>query len=185
MANIVFSYLLYLQVSGHFTSSPACSRLFGYDMPETNRRYFQARGINDLWRRINVYWKDFMVKIVYFPAYFKLRKLGTLQAELLSTTLVIVVTWFLHAYQFFWLKGQLRVTAVDSLFWVILGSAMLANVWFENKHKKRLPVAGWRGRLGYGLQVATTFSFMALLWSMWSASSFADWLVFLRTGSQP
>jgi hypothetical protein len=185
VAKIIFSYLLYLQVSGQFHIIAGMLCLFGYDMPETNRRYFLARGINDLWRRINIYWKDFMVKIVYFPAYFKLRKLGTLQAELLGTFLVIVVTWFLHAYQFFWLKGQFRVTAVDSLFWAILGSCMLVNVWFENRHKKRLTVAGWRGRLGYGLQVAATFSFMALLWSMWSANSFADWLVFLQTGSRP
>jgi hypothetical protein len=184
IAKIVFSYLLYLRVSGQFHIIAGMLCLFGYDMPETNRLYYLARGINDLWRRINVYWKDFMVKIVYFPAYFKLRKLGTLQAELLGTLLVIVVTWFLHAYQFFWLKGQFRVSAVDSLFWTILGSCMLVNVWFENKHKKRLPVAGWRGRLGYGLQVAATFSFMALLWSMWSAHSLADWLYFLRHGTE-
>jgi hypothetical protein len=185
IVKVISTYLLYLKVSGQFHIIAGMLCLFGYDMPETNRRYFLARGINDSWRRINIYWKDFMVKIVYFPAYFKLRKLGTLQAELLGTTLVIIVTWFLHAYQFFWLKGQFRVTATDSLFWAILGSCMLVNVWFENKHKKRLPVAGWRGRLKYGLQVAATFSFMALLWSMWSSDSIADWLYLLRTGSRP
>jgi hypothetical protein len=185
IVKVISTYLLYLKVSGQFHIIAGMLCLFGYDMPETNRRYFLARGINDSWRRINIYWKDFMVKIVYFPAYFKLRKLGTLQAELLGTTLVIIVTWFLHAYQFFWLKGQFRVTATDSLFWTILGSCMLVNVWFENKHKKRLPVAGWRGWLKYGLQVAATFSFMALLWSMWSSDNIADWLYFLRTGSQP
>jgi hypothetical protein len=185
VAKVISSYLLYLKVSGQFHIIAGMLCLFGYDMPETNRRYFLARGINDFWRRINIYWKDFMVKIVYFPAYFKLRRWGVLQAELLGTLLVIVATWFLHVYQFFWLKGQFRVTAVDSLFWAILGSCMLVNVWFENKHKKRLPVAGWRGRLGYSLQVGATFSFMALLWSMWSASSITDWLYFLRTGAEP
>jgi hypothetical protein len=154
-------------------------------MPETNRKYFLARGINDLWRRINIYWKDFMVKIVYFPAYFKLRKLGTPRAELLSTLLVIVVTWLLHAYQFYWLKGQFHLTVTDGLFWAILGFFMLVNVWFEYKFKKRLPAAGWQGRVKYGLQVLATFSFMAMLWSLWSANSLSDWFVFLRTGSEP
>jgi hypothetical protein len=182
---IVFCYMLYLRVSGQFHIITGMLCLFGYDLPETMRRYFLASSINDLWRRNNIYWKDFMAKVIYFPAYFKLRKLGTLQAELLGTSLVVVVTWFLHAYQFFWLKGQFRVTGNDALFWAILGSVMLVNVWFESKHKKRLPVPGWRGRLGHGLQVAATFSFMAILWSMWSADSIADWLYFLHTGSQP
>lgn len=181
----VFAFMLYLRVSGQFHIIAGMLCLFGYDVPETNRKYFLARGINDLWRRINIYWKDFMVKIVYFPAYFKLRKLGTPRAELLSTLLVIVVTWLLHAYQFFWLKGQFHITVTDSLFWAILGSFMLLNVWYEYKYKKRLPVPGWQNRLKEGLQVLATFSFMAMLWSLWSANSIADWLIFLRTGSEP
>lgn len=182
---IVFCYMLYLRVSGQFHIITGMLMLFGYDLPETMRRYFLARSINDLWRRNNIYWKDFMAKVIYFPAYFKLRKLGTLQAELLGTLLVIVVTWFLHAYQFFWLKGSFRITANDSLFWAILGFMMLINVWYEFKHKKSLPLTGWQGRLKVGLQVVATFSFMAILWSMWSADSLPDWLYFLRTGSQP
>jgi len=185
VAKCIFSYLLYLQVSGQFHIIAGMLCLFGYDMPETNRKYFLACGVSDLWRRINIYWKDFMVKIVYFPAYFKLRRLGTLQAELLSTVLVIVVTWFFHGYQFFWLKGQFHFTTIDSLFWAVLGSVMLVNVWYENKHKKGLAVTGWSGRLKYGLGVAATFCFMALIWSMWSANSLSDWIVFLRTGSEP
>jgi len=181
----VFAYMLYLRVSGQFHIIAGMLCLFGYDMPKTNRKYFLARGINDLWRRINIYWKDFMVKIVYFPAYFKLRKLGTPKAELLSTLLVIVVTWLLHAYQFFWLKGQFHLTVTDGLFWAILGFFMLVNVWFEYKYKKRPQVPGWQTRLKYGLQVLATFSFMAMLWSLWSANSLSDWIVFLRTGSEP
>jgi alginate O-acetyltransferase complex protein AlgI len=183
VAKIVFSYLLYLRISGQFHVIAGMLCLFGYDMPETNRRYFLAHSINDFWRRANIYWKDFMVKIIYFPAYFKLRRKGALQAELLSTLLVIVATWFLHAYQFFWLKGQFRVTANDSLFWAILGTVMLANVWVENRNRRRLPRTGWRAGFQNALQIAATFSFIAILWSMWSANSVADWLYFLRTGT--
>jgi len=182
---IISSYLLYLRVSGQFHIIAGMLCLFGYDMPETNRRYFLARGINDLWRRINIYWKDFMVKIVYYPAYFKLRRWGVLPAELLGTMLVVLVTWFLHVYQFFWLKGQIRVTTTDSLFWAILGTCMLANVWVEHQHKKSPPKAGWRGLTQHFLQVAATFSFVAILWSLWSANSITDWLYFLRTGAEP
>jgi hypothetical protein len=33
------------------------------------------------------------------------------------------------------------------------------------------------------LQIAATFSFMAILWSMWSNDSLADWFSFLHTGN--
>ena len=152
-------------------------------MPETNHRYLLAHSINDFWRRINIYWKDFMVKIFYYPAYFKLRRRGILQAEILATMLVVVATWFLHACQFFWLKGQFRVTYNDTLFWAILGAMMLANVWIDNQHKKRLPKTGWSARLQNAAQIAATFAFIALLWSMWSADSITEWFYFLRSGN--
>jgi hypothetical protein len=180
---IIFSYLLYLRVSGQFHIIVGMLHLFGYDLPPTNRRYLLAHSINDLWRRINIYWKDFMVKIVYFPAYFEMRRKGELRAQLLGTALVVVVTWFLHAYQFFWLQGQFRMSVNDTLFWIILGTAMVVNVWIENKRKKRLPNTGWSGRVQEAVQIAIMFTFMAVLWSMWSSDSLTEWFYFLRSGS--
>src|SRR5271169_5682196 len=116
VVKIIGCYLLYLRVSGQFHIIVGMLCLFGYDLPETNHRYFLAHSINDMWRRMNIYWKEFMVKIVYFPAYFKLRRRGALQAELLSTLLVIVTTYFLHAYQFFLLRGKVRLSVNDAVF---------------------------------------------------------------------
>jgi len=180
---VIACYLLYLRVSGQFHIIAGMLCLFGYDLPETNHRYFLAHSINDMWRRMNIYWKDFMVKIVYFPAYFKLRRRGALRAELLSTVLVVIVTYVLHAYQFFWLKGKFRLSLNDALFWTILGSAMLVNVWIEFKNRNRPARSGWGGRLQNAAQIAATFTFMALLWSMWSADSLTEWFDFLRSGN--
>jgi alginate O-acetyltransferase complex protein AlgI len=180
---IVCTYLLYLRVSGQFHIIVGMLKLFGYDLPETNHRYLLARSVNDFWRRANIYWKDFMVKICYFPAYFKLRRNGDLQAKLLATALVVVVTWFLHAYQFFWLQGQFRVTVNDTLFWAILGTMMMVNVWMEGNAKKRPSATGWTARAQEALQIAVTFAFIAALWSMWSADSLTEWFYFLRSGN--
>jgi alginate O-acetyltransferase complex protein AlgI len=183
VVKVIACYLLYLRISGQFHIIAGMLCLFGYDMPETNHRYLLAHSINDMWRRMNIYWKDFMVKIVYFPAYFKLRRGGALRAELLSTVLVIVATYVLHAYQFFWLKGRFRVAVNDALFWTILGSVMLLNVWIEFKTRGRPGRSGWGARLQNAAQIAATFAFMALLWSMWSADSLTEWLYFLRSGN--
>jgi alginate O-acetyltransferase complex protein AlgI len=183
VVKVIACYLMYLRVSGQFHIIAGMLCLFGYDMPETNHRYFLAHSINDMWRRINIYWKDFMVKIVYFPAYFKLRRQGALRAELLSTILVVVATYVLHAYQFFWIRGKLRLSVNDALFWTILGSAMLVNVWIEFKTRNRPAPSGWGARLQNAAQIAATFAFMALLWSMWNADSLTEWFYFLRSGN--
>ena len=183
VVKVVACYLLYLRVSGQFHIIAGMLCLFGYDMPETNHRYFLAHSINDLWRRMNIYWKDFMVKIVYLPAYFKLRRGGTLRAELISTMLVVAATYFLHAYQFFWLKGKLRLAVNDALFWLILGSLMMVNVWIEFRNRNRPPRPGLGARLQKAAQIAAIFAFMAVLWSMWSADSLTEWFYFLHSGN--
>jgi alginate O-acetyltransferase complex protein AlgI len=180
---IVSSYLLYLRVSGQFHIIVGMLLLFGYDLPETHHRYFLASGINDLWRRINIYWKDFMVKIFYFPAYFKLRRKGDIRAQILATLLVFFGTWFLHIYQYFWLRGGTHVSLNDALFWSILCAFVCWEVLAGGSRRKRLPGTGWKASLSRGARVAGTFALMSLLWSMWSANSLTEWLQFLRTGN--
>ncbi len=147
VVKVVSCYLLYLRISGQFHIIAGMLCLFGYDLPETNHRYLLANSVNDLWRRNNIYWKDFMVKVVYFPAYFKLRRNGEVRGQLLATMMVFITTWFLHAYQFFWLQGKFRVTVNDTLFWAILGGIIMLQVWLASRRRKRLPQTGWMPRL--------------------------------------
>jgi alginate O-acetyltransferase complex protein AlgI len=182
-AKMALIFLLYLRISGQFHIIVGMLHLFGYDLPETNRYYLLAAGINDLWRRINIYWKDFMVKVFYFPAYFKLRRNGELRAKLLATSLVFFATWFLHAYQFFWIQGKLPITVTDTVFWIILGSIAVTEVWIQSTRPKREPRTGWALRLSNAAQIAGTFALMSILWSMWSANSMSEWFYFLKTGN--
>ena len=87
---MTYGYLLYTRVSGQFHIAVGMLCLFGYRLPETHRRYLLAHSIENLWRRINIYWKDFMWKMVYLPAYFALRKSGDLRARVLATALVLL-----------------------------------------------------------------------------------------------
>jgi hypothetical protein len=179
---IACNFLLYMRISGQFHIIAGMMCLFGYDMPETNRRYLLSSSISDFWRRANIYWKDFMVKIFYFPAYFKMRRNGELRAQLLGTALVFVVTWFLHAYQFFWLQGKFRVTYNDSLFWIILGSFVVADTWIAARRGKRPEGSRPKSRFRNALRIVATFTLISVLWSMWSANSLSEWFDFLRTG---
>jgi alginate O-acetyltransferase complex protein AlgI len=175
-ANMVLTYLLFLNVSGRFHIIAGMLHLFGYDLPETNRRFFLSRGFVDMFRRFNIYWKDFMMKTVYYPFYFKFRKRGDFRARLGATAAVFVVSWALHPYQTFWLIGDttfFRLT--DAIFWTIIGGGVVATVWYTENHKPpKRPI--WQTRTLHGVQIAATFAFMAVLWTMWSSLSFSSFL---------
>ena len=91
---LVANFLLYLRVSGLFHLIVGLLYLFGFRLPETHNRYLLASSFTDFWRRINIYWKDFMQKVFYYPAVFRLRKLGTTKAMVIATLYVFMLTWF-------------------------------------------------------------------------------------------
>ena len=77
MQFLLATFLLYLRVSGQFHLIVGVLHLFGFRLPETHHLYFLASSFTDFWRRINIYWKDFMMKLVYYPSFFRLQRLGT------------------------------------------------------------------------------------------------------------
>lgn len=188
ITTMVLTFLLYLNVSGKFHLIVGMLHLFGYDLPETNRRYLLASSFADFWRRANIYWKDFMVKIVYFPVYFKMRKKGEVAAQVVATATVFLVTWAFHSYQFFWIRGQFILSWPDTLFWLILGLLVIANVLYETRHpKRRQPDSSWRARAVHTVQVLATFTVITTLWSLWSSPSVGAFLYlmthWIRSGS--
>ena len=90
-------FLLYLRVSGQFHIIVGMLHLFGFNLPETHHLYFLSSSFTDFWRRINIYWKDFMMKIFYYPAYFALRKRGeTMALRGVDDARCSSRTWVLH-----------------------------------------------------------------------------------------
>lgn len=180
MQYLVANFLLYLRVSGLFHLVVGMLYLFGFRLPETHNRYLLASSFTDFWRRINIYWKEFMLKVFYYPAVFKLRKLGTTKAMVLATMYVFLLTWFLHAYQWFWLRGTALLVWQDVLFWVILGGLVVLNALYEIKYGRNRSlgksVQTWRSAGIVTLKTFATFWFICVLWSFWTAESISDWL---------
>ncbi|HEX6136129.1 MAG TPA: hypothetical protein VF059_00575, partial [Casimicrobiaceae bacterium] len=177
---VVSNFLLYLRVSGLFHLVVGMLYLFGFRLPETHHQYLLASSFTDFWRRINIYWKDFMLKIFYYPAYFRLRKAGPLAALVVSTLFVFVMTWLLHAYQWFWLRGTALLVWQDVLFWTILGVVVVVNAVYEDRHGRRRSL-GQRSRdlrawLGLTLRTLATFTAICILWSFWTSESVSEWL---------
>jgi D-alanyl-lipoteichoic acid acyltransferase DltB (MBOAT superfamily) len=177
---LLANFLLYLRISGLFHLVVGMLHLFGFHLPETNHRYYLASSFTDFWRRINIYWKDFMMKVVYYPAYFKLRRWGAPSALVLSTLLVFFATWLLHSYQWFWLLGSVLLSWTDVLFWATLGLLLVANSLYETRHGRKRSLAprslSVREAASVGLRTAGTFVIICILWSLWTSPSLGDWL---------
>jgi len=173
----VTSYLVYLLISGLFHLAIGILCLFGFDLPETHKNYLLATGFNDYWRRINIYWKEFMAKTVFFPVFMRARKLGQIPGLVISTAIVFLITWLLHSYQHFWLQAAFPVSMVDGLFWGIFGLLVIINTIYQAKSKPKPKPKGWdfRYALRLSIQTAAMFVLMCLLWSMWRTPVLSEW----------
>ena len=185
---LVCNYLLYLRVSGQFHMACGMLHLFGFQLPETHHHYLLATGFTDYWRRINIYWKDFMVRIVFNPVVFRLKRRPQPVALAVATLAVFLSTWLLHAYQSFWLRGTWGLGAPDALFWGILGVLVLINVQLDARGTRarapRSATPSPRRVAVRALKVAGTFATIALLWSLWSSPSVGAWLEMLSRGAR-
>jgi D-alanyl-lipoteichoic acid acyltransferase DltB (MBOAT superfamily) len=177
---LVANFGLYLKISGLFHFVVGILALFGFNLPETHTRFYFANSFIDFWRRINIYWKDFMQKMVFTPSYMQFKKLGVshLTGVSLSILVVFLATWALHTYQWFWITGTYLFAMTDMLFWAILGVLLIGQTLLEARPK---PAAVARGgligpRTLLVVRTVCTFLFICLLWSFWTSPTVEDWL---------
>jgi hypothetical protein len=174
---LVSNVLLYLRVAGSFHLIVGVLHLFGFVLPVTNRRFFLAESFNDYWRRVNIYYKDFIMKVIYYPITFRLKAWGTTKSLVVATSVAFALTWLLHSYQLFWLRGEFPIQAQEAVFWGALGALVVVNSLWEMRPGRRAPKRNPtpRYRIGRALRTAGTFAVITLLWSVWNTDSLAQW----------
>lgn len=173
---ILATFLLYLRVSGQFHLIVGVLHLFGFRLPDTHHLYYFASGFVDFWRRINIYWKEYMTKLVYYPSYFRLRRFGKNFGLVSATVVVFLVTWVLHSYQWFWLRGDFPIRAQDGLFWGTLAVLVSIDAWRQmNRPAKRSRMHGSVWSASLALRTLGTFATISVLWSLWSTDSLSEW----------
>ena len=184
---LIANFLLYLRVSGLFHLVIGLLHLFGFALPETHKLYYLSSSFTDFWRRINIYWKDFMMKVFYYPIYFRLKHLGATTALVISTFLVFMLTWLLHSYQWFWLRGTFPLEWQDGAFWGILAVLVVINsVWEVKKGRRRqLGKVHWYSRqsLLKACNILAIFIAICSLWSLWTSESLESWLAMWRAAA--
>jgi hypothetical protein len=174
---ILPTFLLILRIIGLYHVLTGIIMMYGYNLPPIFNNLFFATGFSDLWKRINVYWKNFIIKIFYYPIYFRVKRIGVLPGMILTTFICFQVSWALHQWQWYWLKGSAPITLVDGLFWTAFGSLVAYNVWLQSRPKDKNkiynPVVL---RLRQIVLATGVFSIMAILFSIWTSPSIPAWI---------
>jgi len=182
------NYLLIIRLSGLFHIAVGVLCLFGFNLPRVFNNYFLASGFSDLWRRINIYFRDYLIKLFYYPLFFKLRKYGDLNSKVFAILFIFFITWFLHSFQWFWLRGYFPLRMVDIVFWGVFGIFVAGNaVWESKKVSRQIDNKSWRHSAVMSFQILGMFLFMSVLWSIWSSTTMGEWLYVVKNifvGSQ-
>lgn len=171
---LVATFLLYLRISGSFHLIVGILRLFNFNLPETHHLYFLASSFSDFWRRINIYWKDFVMKLAFYPVFFRLRRRHPAGAMIGATLIAFFATWCLHSWQWFWMRGTFLVTLNDSLFWIILALLVTVDAVRESAPGRRPPTRGLASDARRAVATVGTFIALTLLWSFWTAGSWYE-----------
>ena len=176
---MVSNYLLIIRLSGQFHMIVGILHLFGFHLPRSMDHYFLSTGFTDYWRRVNIYWKDFIQKVIYYPAIFRMRSLGNTAKISIATLIGFLATWFFHSCQWFGLRGAWFLSSTDIFFWSSLAVLVLGSSLIEAKYgRKRSLVqkrATFREIAVHGLKATLVFVVMSVLWSIWISPSMSNW----------
>jgi len=178
---IAANYAMYLRVSGWFHIVTGILHLYGFNLPRTHDNYFLASSVSDIWRRINVYWKDFMTKVFFFPAFYALRRFGTRTALVGAGLFVFLATWLLHSYQIFWVRATLPLGWRDAAMWLTTGIVVSIALLLDFRRRtmsppepeRTAPTSAAFGMALHALKIAGTFVLVSLFWARWTLPNFA------------
>jgi hypothetical protein len=165
---LITNYLLIIRLSGifHFIIGLLC--MFGMNLPKVFDNYFIATSFVDLWRRINIYWRDFILKIFFYPIMFSYKK--RIKTYLLPTTMmtVFLITCLLHTYQLFWITGSFSLKTVDLVFWITVGILITINSMLiekgSNKEKIIESNSKFKIYLLNTLKIIGMITYMSIMW---------------------
>ena len=101
------------------------------------------------------------MKIFYYPLFFRLRRFGEVPAIIAATMIVFILTWMLHSYQWFWIRGEFPITWQDGIFWMVLALLVVVGAVREFKRGRDRTLGSveesWRGKTVRGLRTVCDF----------------------------
>lgn len=177
---VIATYLTVIRLIGLLGLSVGMLRLFGYNLPDIFNYMFFASSFSDLYRRVNVYWKKFLMKVFYFPVYLKLRKWSPVYAIPIAVMITYLFTWFFHLYQWFWILGTNPLRDTSVIYWGIFGVVAVISTLIEENGERKKADNSIRYVLIHSLKVIITFLAMSFLYTLWVSSGIGKWFALVN-----
>ncbi|MEZ4815480.1 MAG: SGNH/GDSL hydrolase family protein [Bdellovibrionota bacterium] len=175
---MLFNYMTYLSVSGTFHIALGALALYGISVKRSHNQYLFATSFLDFWRRINIYWTDFMTNVFFYPTYFKMRRLGHRLSLVITTSIVFVVTCLMHSYQYYWIHGKFSLQIKDLLYWFIIASFVVWETVQEDKFGKKRENYSWSilPFLKHAFRISIMLLLITTLWVLWASESVSSFV---------
>lgn len=175
-------YILVFKMIGLLTLGLSFLCMFGFNMPMLFGNFFVVTSFNHYWQRVNIYWKDFIVKIIYYPLYFRYRK-KLKSATALLVFVAVLSSWFFHMYQQFWISGLVFSRTQDFLYWLILAILVAANVHLDTKApKKKKEDMTMAQCIVMGIRFVIVFGTMLVCWVLWNSDDVSSFSYVMSRG---
>ena len=163
-------YSLVLNVAGIILAGAGTLNLFGFELASLFGNFLLASSFTELWRKINTNWRDFVVRVFYYPLYFKFKNKSSFFRIYLSINIAYFLTWILHDYQLFWLSGAYSPKLNSFLYWMIFGNLVAFAVYRELSNKQNVLANLFKRSIsGAGI-----FILCSLLWLFWESESISE-----------
>src|SRR5262249_46310493 len=111
-------------------------------------------------------------------AFFALRGWGTRLAVVGAAFCVFLATWLLHAYQAFWITGNLPLSLYDDALWLVVGMLVAWNLQ-RDLRRARPPAGRQEVTLGsafaLSLRVMGMFVLVSIFWTCWNTPAVAEY----------
>lgn len=183
---IISGFFMVLRLVGIFHLCIGILCLFGFNLPNTFGNFLLAPNLLELWRRINIYWREFLIKLFYYPLFVKLKKKGWSinKAIVVSSLFTFFMTWQLHSWQFFWISGHFPISLRDLVYWGFWGTVITYYTYQQTKAVRKRGMlktveTTYRESLLLTAKVIRTFLIIALVFSFWTSNGVQEWFTVL------
>lgn len=171
----VINYLFVLNATGILLAGIGTLGLCGFELPPIFGNFLIVTSFTEMWRKINSYWRDFIIRVFYYPLFFKFRKLSKLPRVLLSVNIAFFLSWMLHDYQLFWISGKIDLKFTGFLFWMIFGNLVAYAVYKEFT----LGTPPKRNLITRTLSAVGIFITCCFLWLLWRSENLNEFVYLL------
>lgn len=182
---IISKNIVLFKVCGIFIFALGFFSMFGIALPSSFGVFPLAASFRDYWKDVNRFWRDFILRIIYYPLYFRLRKTKIAAKEILLIALTFSSSCFFHFYQLYWTTGYFRFKMTDVIYWLSLGFLVFySNRRYQENMKTPPPETnGVLSFLRLSLSVLFVQLVMSFLFFIWTSESLAEAVFLLRMGS--